>query len=109
MAADSGIACLPRDAVTQMLERGWLVDMRTRLRKTSRRLPVVIHRDKKLGACTAALVAACGLAPRPLNANGRRQWRPASGPQDDLRRRASALIEIDEGLRAFVEPTLLDP
>ena len=55
----AGIACLSRHTVTQALEMGWLVMLRTRLPKALRRLAMVIHRDKHLGNATAAFVRHC--------------------------------------------------
>ena len=62
VAAGAGIACLSRYAVAQALEQGWLVALRTRLPKATRRLVIVTHRDKELGDATAAFVKSC-LAP----------------------------------------------
>jgi DNA-binding transcriptional LysR family regulator len=62
VAAGAGIACLSRYAVAQAIEQGWLVELRTRLPKATRRLVIVTHRDKELGDATAEFVRSC-LAP----------------------------------------------
>jgi len=59
VAASSGVACLSRHAVSQALELGWLVELQTRLPKALRRLSMVTHRQKQLGAATAAFVRHC--------------------------------------------------
>jgi DNA-binding transcriptional LysR family regulator len=49
VAAGSALGCLPREAVARELEQGWLVELATRLPRASRRLAIVLHRDKHLG------------------------------------------------------------
>lgn len=61
VAASDGVACLSRHAVLQALELGWLVELQTRLPRTLRKLSVVTHRQKRLGAATAAFVRHCAL------------------------------------------------
>ena len=59
VASSDGVACLSRHAVSQALEQGWLVELKTRLPKALRRLSMVTHREKRLGAATAAFVRHC--------------------------------------------------
>lgn len=54
-----GVACLSRYAVSQDLEQGSLVELKTGLPKALRRLTMVTHREKQLGKATAAFVRHC--------------------------------------------------
>ncbi|MGJ7521919.1 LysR family transcriptional regulator [Variovorax sp. LT1P1] len=54
-----GLGCVSRYAVADALERGWLVELRTRLPKAFRHLAIVTHRDKHLGRSALAFVEHC--------------------------------------------------
>jgi len=60
VAAGSALGCLSRHAVAQALEDGHLVALRTQLPAARRRLALVLHREKRLGATAAAFVQHCG-------------------------------------------------
>jgi len=49
VAAGSALGCLPREVVARELEQGALVELTTRLPRATRRLTIVLHRDKHLG------------------------------------------------------------
>jgi len=49
VTASSALGCLPREVVARELEQGMLVELATRLPRATRRLAIVIHRDKHLG------------------------------------------------------------
>jgi DNA-binding transcriptional LysR family regulator len=49
VAAGNALGCLPRDVVARELEQGTLVELATRLPRATRRLAIVLHRDKHLG------------------------------------------------------------
>lgn len=49
VAAGSALGCLPREVVARELEHGALVELTTRLPRATRRLTIVLHRDKHLG------------------------------------------------------------
>lgn len=49
VAAGNALGCLPREVVTRELEQQVLVELTTRLPRATRRLAIVLHRDKHLG------------------------------------------------------------
>jgi len=49
VAAGNALGCLPREAVARELEQGVLIELTTRLPRATRRLAIVLHRDKHLG------------------------------------------------------------
>jgi DNA-binding transcriptional LysR family regulator len=55
----AGIGCVSRYAVAQAFDEGWLVPLRTRLPKATRRLATVVHRARPLGAGAAAFMRHC--------------------------------------------------
>lgn len=55
----AGIGCVSRYAVAHAFDEGWLVPLRTRLPKASRRLATVVHRGRPLGAGAAAFMRHC--------------------------------------------------
>jgi DNA-binding transcriptional LysR family regulator len=57
--AGAGLACLSRHAVRDALERGALVELRTRLPPMKRRLAIAVRRDKRLGRATEDFIAHC--------------------------------------------------
>ena len=52
VAASDGLGCLSRYAVAQSVADGHLVELRTRLPRASRKLAIVLHREKRLGRAT---------------------------------------------------------
>lgn len=63
VAAGTALGCLSRHAVAQALEDRHLVVLRTQLPPARRRLALVVHRNKRLGATAAAFVQHCGAEP----------------------------------------------
>ncbi len=59
VAAGAALGCLSRHAVANELERGSLVELRTRLPPAVRSLAMVMHRDKRLGRGTSEFVRSC--------------------------------------------------
>jgi len=55
----AGIGCVSRYAVAQAFDEGWLVPLKTRLPKATRRLATVVHRARPLGAGAAAFMKHC--------------------------------------------------
>jgi DNA-binding transcriptional LysR family regulator len=62
VAASDALGCLSRYAVTQSVEDGHLVELRTRLPRASRKLAIVLHREKRLGRATTDFLAHCSAA-----------------------------------------------
>ena len=58
-AAGSGLACLSRHAVTAELAQGALVELRTRLPRSQRRLAIAVRRDRRLGRSTEDFMRHC--------------------------------------------------
>src|SRR5690606_18626356 len=75
-ATGAALACISREAVLGELERGTLVEVRTRLPRSVRRLAIVLHRDKHLGRGAEVFLQYCE------NARQRR-----SGPEPSARQR----------------------
>jgi len=66
VAAGAALGCLSREAVARDLAQGTLVELATRLPRATRRLAIVLHRDKHLGRGTEAFVRHCEqVAPTP--------------------------------------------
>jgi DNA-binding transcriptional LysR family regulator len=66
VAAGAALGCLSREAVARDLAQGALVELATRLPRATRRLAIVLHRDKHLGRGTEAFVRHCEqVAPTP--------------------------------------------
>ena len=65
VAAGAALACLPREVVAQDLARGSLVEVTTGLPKATRRLAMVLHRDRQLGRDTDGFVRHCLSAAQP--------------------------------------------
>ena len=59
VAAGEALGCLSREAVARELTQGTLVELATRLPRATRRLAIVLHRDKRLGRGTEAFVRHC--------------------------------------------------
>ena len=59
VAVGSALGCLSREAVARDLAQGALVELATRLPRATRRLAIVLHRDKHLGRGTEAFVRHC--------------------------------------------------
>lgn len=59
VAAGAALGCLSREAVARDLAQGVLVELATRLPRATRRLAIVLHRDKHLGRGTEAFVRHC--------------------------------------------------
>ena len=62
VAASDGLGCLSRYAVAQSVADGHLVELRTRLPRASRKLAIVLHREKRLGRATTDFLAHCSAA-----------------------------------------------
>jgi DNA-binding transcriptional LysR family regulator len=62
VAAGDGLGCLSRFAVAQSLGDKRLVELRTRLPKGSRKLSIVLHKEKRLGRVTTEFLAHCNAA-----------------------------------------------
>ena len=58
-AAGAGLACISRHAVTVELAHGVLVELRTRLPRSQRRLAIVVRRDRRLGRSTEDFMRHC--------------------------------------------------
>jgi DNA-binding transcriptional LysR family regulator len=66
VAAGAALSCLSREAVARELAQGTLVEVPTRLPRATRRLAMVLHRDKHLGRGTEAFIRHCEeVAPTP--------------------------------------------
>lgn len=63
VAAGRWLGCLSHHAVAQSLVDGHLVALATRLPGLTRRLAMVLHRDKRLGRATADFIRHCGGQP----------------------------------------------
>jgi len=59
VAAGVALACLSREVVAREVAQGTLVELTTRLPRATRRLAMVLHRDKHLGRGTEAFVRHC--------------------------------------------------
>ena len=59
VATGSALACLSREVVARELAQGTLVEFATRLPRATRRLAMVLHRDKHLGRSTDNFVRHC--------------------------------------------------
>jgi len=65
VATGSALGCLSREAVARELEQGILVELATRLPRATRRLAMVLHRDKHLGRGTDNFVRHCAAFAAP--------------------------------------------
>jgi DNA-binding transcriptional LysR family regulator len=66
VAAGAALGCVSREAAARDLAQGTLVELTTRLPRATRRLAIVLHRDKHLGRGTEAFVRHCEkIAPTP--------------------------------------------
>jgi DNA-binding transcriptional LysR family regulator len=72
VASGAAVGCLSRHAVAQALADGSLVELRTRLPPLTRRLAIVLHKDKHLGRGADDFVRQC-LAGAPDRAGRRAQ------------------------------------
>jgi DNA-binding transcriptional LysR family regulator len=63
VASGRWLGCLSRHAVAQSLADGHLVALQTRLPGLTRRLAMVLHRDKRLGRATSEFIRHCGGEP----------------------------------------------
>lgn len=59
VAAGNALGCLPREVVARELEQGTLVELATRLPRATRRLAIVLHRDKHLGRGAEEFLSHC--------------------------------------------------
>jgi DNA-binding transcriptional LysR family regulator len=59
VAAGAAVGCLSREVVARELEQGVLVELATRLPRATRRLAMVLHRDKRLGRGASEFVRHC--------------------------------------------------
>ncbi len=62
VATSDGLGCLSRYAVEQSVADGHLVELQTRLPRASRKLAIVLHREKRLGRATTDFLAHCSAA-----------------------------------------------
>lgn len=58
-AAGAGLACISRHAVAVELAQGVLVELRTRLPRSQRRLAIVVRRDRRMGRSTEDFMRHC--------------------------------------------------
>ncbi|MEO5695809.1 MAG: LysR family transcriptional regulator [Burkholderiaceae bacterium] len=58
-AAGVGLACVSRHAVKVELDNGGLVELRSKLPRSRRRLAIAVRRDRRLGASTADFMRHC--------------------------------------------------
>jgi DNA-binding transcriptional LysR family regulator len=58
-ATGAGLACVSRHTVTTELDQGSLVEVRTRLRRSRRRLAIAQRRDRVLGSSTSKFLRHC--------------------------------------------------
>jgi DNA-binding transcriptional LysR family regulator len=63
VATGSALACLSREVVARELAQGSLVELATRLPRATRRLAMVLHRDKHLGRSTDNFTCTPGCNP----------------------------------------------
>jgi DNA-binding transcriptional LysR family regulator len=83
VAAGGALGCLPREVVARELEQGMLVELATRLPRATRRLAIVLHRDKHLGRgaddflrhCASSRGTPAGTDRRRATARGRADYR----------------------------------
>jgi DNA-binding transcriptional LysR family regulator len=68
VATGSALGFLSRHAVAQALAQGTLVELKTRLPTAARRLAIVLHRDKRLGAGAEDFVHDCVTAGKRIGA-----------------------------------------
>jgi DNA-binding transcriptional LysR family regulator len=68
VATGSALGFLSRHAVAQALAQGTLVELKTRLPTAARRLAIVLHRDKRLGAGAEDFVRDCVTAGKRIGA-----------------------------------------
>lgn len=59
VAAGNALGCLPREVVARELDQGTLVELATRLPRATRRLAIVLHRDKHLGRGAEEFLSHC--------------------------------------------------
>ena len=62
VATSDGLGCLSRYAVEQSVADGHLVELQTRLPRASRKLAIVLHREKRLGRAPTDFLAHCSAA-----------------------------------------------
>ena len=60
VAAGSALGCLAREVVARELAQGTLAELKTTLPRATRRLVIVLHRDKHLGAAAEDFLRHCG-------------------------------------------------
>jgi len=66
VAAGAALGCLSREVVAHELAQGTLVEIATRLPRATRRLAMVLHRDKHLGRGTDDFVRHCAAFAAPV-------------------------------------------
>ena len=59
VAAGAALGCLAREVVAQELAQGTLVELETSLPRATRRLSIVINRDKHVGRDIARFMRHC--------------------------------------------------
>jgi DNA-binding transcriptional LysR family regulator len=68
VASGCAVGCLSREVVARELAQGSLVELATRLPRATRRLALVLHRDKHLGRGAEDFVHHCMATQRPAHA-----------------------------------------
>jgi DNA-binding transcriptional LysR family regulator len=66
VAAGAALGCLAREVVAHELAQGTLVELRTTLPRATRRLSIIINRDKHVGRDIAAFMRHCAQLPSPV-------------------------------------------
>ena len=68
VAAGAALGCLAREVVAHELAQGTLVELRSTLPRATRRLSMIINRDKHVGRDIAAFMRHCAQLPSPVRA-----------------------------------------
>lgn len=80
VASSTALACLPRHAVARNVKGGELVILNTEMPRASRRLSIVTHGSRKLGATSQTFIDHCQKCSALAPASGLKDdesWRPA--------------------------------
>ncbi len=80
VAAGTALGCMPREVVAHELAQGALVELTTALPRATRRLSMVLHRDKHLGRDTEGFIRHCAQLRSMARQEPAAPPRPAGGP-----------------------------